>query len=63
MLRPATGNTPNGLKDMSQIKVGINGYGVIGKRIADAIHKQPDMQLVGVADVATDYRTCTANTH
>lgn len=46
---------------MSQVKVGINGYGVIGKRIADAIRKQSDMQLVGVADVAADYRTRTAN--
>lgn len=42
---------------MRQVKVGINGYGVVGKRIANAIHKQPHMQLVGVADVATDYRT------
>ena len=41
---------------MTHIKVGINGYGVIGKRVADAVALQPDMELVGVADVATDYR-------
>lgn len=38
------------------IRVGVNGYGVIGKRVADAVRLQPDMVLVGVADVASDYR-------
>lgn len=38
------------------VKVGINGYGVIGKRVADAVTLQPDMELVGIADVATDHR-------
>ena len=41
---------------MTRIKVAINGYGVIGKRVADAVALQPDLELVGVADVATDYR-------
>ncbi len=41
---------------MSTIRVGINGYGVIGKRVADAVALQPDMEVVGVADTATDYR-------
>lgn len=41
---------------MSPLKVGVNGYGVIGRRVADAVMLQPDMELVGVADVATDYR-------
>ena len=31
------------------IKVAINGYGTIGKRVADAVVRQKDMQLVGVA--------------
>ncbi len=31
------------------IKVSVNGYGTIGKRVADATLKQPDMELVGVA--------------
>ncbi|OKY79059.1 MAG: Glyceraldehyde-3-phosphate dehydrogenase GapA [Candidatus Methanohalarchaeum thermophilum] len=29
-------------------KIGINGYGTIGKRVADAIKLQDDMELVGV---------------
>ncbi len=42
------------------IRVAVNGYGVIGKRVADAVRLQPDMQLVGVGDVAADYRVKTA---
>jgi glyceraldehyde-3-phosphate dehydrogenase (NAD(P)) len=38
------------------IRVAVNGYGVIGKRVADAIIAMPDMQLVGVSDVVSDYR-------
>lgn len=38
------------------IRVAINGYGVIGKRAADAVALQRDMELVGVADVASDWR-------
>jgi glyceraldehyde-3-phosphate dehydrogenase (NAD(P)) len=34
----------------------VNGYGVIGKRIADAVAAQDDMELVGVADVVSDWR-------
>ena len=40
----------------SGIRVVVNGYGVIGKRVADAVAKQKDMRLVGVADVVTDWR-------
>lgn len=39
-----------------KMKVGVVGYGVIGKRVADAVHTQPDMELVGVADIITDAR-------
>jgi glyceraldehyde-3-phosphate dehydrogenase (NAD(P)) len=39
-----------------RVRVGVNGYGVIGKRVADAIRLQEDMDLVGVADVGFDYR-------
>lgn len=42
------------------IRVAVNGYGVIGKRVADAVRLQPDMELVGVADVVTDYRVKAA---
>ncbi|HUN08223.1 MAG TPA: type II glyceraldehyde-3-phosphate dehydrogenase [Aggregatilineales bacterium] len=38
------------------VRVAVNGYGVIGKRIADAVMAQEDMQLVGIADVVTDWR-------
>jgi glyceraldehyde-3-phosphate dehydrogenase (NAD(P)) len=44
------------------ITVGVNGYGTVGKRVADAVAAQPDMSVVGVtkrtpsaaADVAID---------
>lgn len=39
-----------------KVRVGINGYGVIGKRVADAVTLQDDMELIGVADVVHDYR-------
>ncbi len=32
-----------------RVRVAVNGYGTIGKRVADAVTKQPDMELVGVA--------------
>ena len=40
----------------SKCRVGINGYGVIGKRVADAVALQDDMELVGISDVTYDYR-------
>ena len=39
-----------------KVRVLVNGYGVIGKRIADAVAAQDDMELVGVADVVSDWR-------
>ncbi len=47
---------PNEVK----LRVAVNGYGVIGKRVADAVARQPDMQIVGVADVAADWRIAVA---
>ncbi len=44
----------------TKIRVAVNGYGVIGKRVADAIRTQTDMELVGVSDVVSDYRVKTA---
>ena len=38
----------------------MNGYGVIGKRVADAVARQEDMSLAGVSDVVTDWRVRTA---
>ncbi|MCR4298647.1 MAG: type II glyceraldehyde-3-phosphate dehydrogenase [Gallionella sp.] len=40
----------------NKIRVGVNGYGVIGKRVADAVRVQPDMELAGVSDIISDYR-------
>lgn len=37
-------------------KIAVVGYGVIGKRVADAIQLQDDMELVGVCDVVSDWR-------
>ena len=39
-----------------KVRVAVNGYGVIGKRVADAVVRQDDMELVGVSDVLADYR-------
>lgn len=36
-------------------KVGVVGYGTIGKRVADAVVAQPDMELVGVAKTSPNY--------
>jgi glyceraldehyde-3-phosphate dehydrogenase (NAD(P)) len=34
------------------IKVRVNGFGTIGKRVAEAIQKQEDMKLYGISDVS-----------
>jgi glyceraldehyde-3-phosphate dehydrogenase (NAD(P)) len=41
---------------MKKIRVAINGYGVIGKRVADAVTLQNDMEMVGICDIITDWR-------
>ena len=45
---------------MFMIKVGVNGYGVIGKRVAEAVSKQNDMKLVGIAKREPDYKAKVA---
>ena len=40
----------------SPVRVAVNGFGVIGKRVADAVMAQDDMTLAGIADVISDYR-------
>ena len=40
----------------TEIRVAINGYGVIGKRVADAVAKQEDMRVAGIVDVVSDWR-------
>jgi glyceraldehyde-3-phosphate dehydrogenase (NAD(P)) len=46
-----------------KVRVAVNGYGVIGKRVADAVEQQPDMALVGIGDVVSDYRVKAAVVH
>jgi glyceraldehyde-3-phosphate dehydrogenase (NAD(P)) len=48
------------MSETKKISVAVNGYGVIGKRVADAVVLQEDMSLAGVADVVTDWRARTA---
>lgn len=43
-----------------KLRVAVNGYGVIGRRVADAVALQEDMKIAGVADVVTDWRTRVA---
>jgi len=42
------------------IRVGVNGYGTIGGRVAEAVLKQKDMELVGVTKTRPDYRSKVA---
>ena len=38
-----------------KVRVGVNGYGTIGKRVASAVAKQDDMKLVGVTKTRPSY--------
>jgi len=40
---------------MAKIKVGINGYGTIGKRVATAVNQQDDMEIVGITKTRPTY--------
>lgn len=42
--------------ESKKVRVAVNGYGVIGKRVADAVRLQDDLQLAGIVDVASDWR-------
>lgn len=44
------------MQQADKIRVAVVGYGVIGKRVAAGVALQDDMTLVGVGDVATDWR-------
>ncbi len=44
----------------AMIRVGINGYGTIGRRVADAVRKQKDMELVGVSAAHPHYKYAVA---
>ncbi|MFO7967706.1 MAG: type II glyceraldehyde-3-phosphate dehydrogenase [Archaeoglobaceae archaeon] len=38
-----------------KVKVGVNGYGTIGKRISDAVSLQSDMEITGVSKTKPDF--------
>lgn len=38
-----------------KVKVGINGYGTIGKRVATAVNQQDDMEIIGVTKTRPTY--------
>ena len=40
---------------MGTIKVAINGFGTIGKRVADAVDAQDDMEVVGVTKTGPSF--------
>jgi glyceraldehyde-3-phosphate dehydrogenase (NAD(P)) len=40
---------------VGKVKVAVNGYGTIGKRVADAVTLQPDMTLVGIGKTRPSY--------
>lgn len=42
------------------VRVAINGFGTIGKRVADAVAKQPDMKVVGVAKTRPSFEARVA---
>jgi len=46
---------------MSKVKVAINGYGTIGKRVADAVSLQDDMEVLGVTKTRPNFEARLAN--
>lgn len=43
------------MTEHAKVRVAINGYGEIGKRVADAVVMQEDMEIVGVSDIDIDW--------
>ena len=43
------------MTEVQTTRVAVNGYGVIGKRVAAAVVRQEDTSLAGVSDVLTDW--------
>jgi glyceraldehyde-3-phosphate dehydrogenase (NAD(P)) len=43
-----------------KVKIGINGYGTIGKRVAYAIKSQPDMEIVGIVKTRPNWEILSA---
>lgn len=45
---------------MNKVKVAVNGFGTVGKRIADAVSLQKDMELIGIAKMRLDFQAQVA---
>ncbi len=43
-----------------RVRIGINGYGTIGKRVAWAVSKQPDMEVVGIVKTRPTWEALSA---
>jgi glyceraldehyde-3-phosphate dehydrogenase (NAD(P)) len=43
------------------VRVAVNGYGTIGKRVADAVARQDDLELVGVSKTRPNYEAAMAH--
>jgi len=43
-----------------KVKVGVNGYGTIGKRVADAARMQSDIEVIGIVKTKPDYEALSA---
>ena len=45
---------------MTKVKVAVNGYGTIGKRVADAVALQDDMEVIGISKTRPNFEARTA---
>jgi len=46
---------------MVKAKVAVNGYGTIGKRVADAVRAQDDMEIIGISKTKPNYEAAVAH--
>lgn len=46
---------------MAKAKIAVNGYGTIGKRVADAVRAQNDMEVIGVSKTKPNYEASVAH--
>ncbi len=46
---------------MIKAKIAVNGYGTIGKRVADAVRAQDDMEIIGISKTKPNYEAAVAN--
>ncbi|WNY25070.1 type II glyceraldehyde-3-phosphate dehydrogenase [Methanolapillus millepedarum] len=45
---------------MAKVKVAVNGYGTIGKRVADAVALQDDMEVIGISKTKPNFEAQVA---